>query len=143
MNPVQDNVQKNQNVPQSTAVGVSKEHEGVGVTSSESVVEVSHEMEIPEEVEKAGVTKFKDTIELPPDVKKLGVIPSGSSIPVASTTVLPQVVLPISDQKVVEGLHSSITSAFKWLSIWCLKKLKKAHVALKVIHGKITRTKIK
>jgi hypothetical protein len=110
-------------------------------------VEVSQaaagEIIVPPEVEKAGVTTIKDTIELPPDVKKLGITHAGSSVPVTATVTVPQVILPISDSQVVLGLHANVGNAISWLAAWCVKKLKKAHVTLKVIHGKIIRVRVK
>jgi hypothetical protein len=77
-------------------------------------------------------------VEIPPDVKKMGVIHSGVATPVVSN-VTPAVVLPISDKQILSGLHSNITTAARWLAVWCIRKLQKAHVALKLIHGKIIR----
>lgn len=122
-----------------TSTGL-KEHEPV-LVPAETVHEISAEIEVPEEVEKAGVRRIGETIELPPDVKKLGVTHAGVSVPVGSVAALPAVALPISDQQVVTGLHAQVLSALRWLSVWCIKKLKKAHVALKVIHGKVMRVK--
>lgn len=118
-----------------------KEHEPVG-TSEETLRETGAEIEIPQEVEAAGVQKISETIELPPDVKKLGVVSSGASLPVSQTTSIPSVSLPISDQKVLAGLHTSLANAFYWLAVWCKKRLKRAHIALKVIGGRIIRVKI-
>jgi hypothetical protein len=129
------------NIPQSASIG--KEHESLQVAGIEEVKEISKEIEIPEEVKKAGVTLKKETIELPPDVKKLGVTPTGASVPISQAAVLPKVSLPISDDQVIVGLHTQITNALHWLAIWCIKKLKKAHIILKVIHGKIIRVGIK
>lgn len=123
-----------------TSTGL-KEQEPAGIVSAETVAEISTEIEVPEEVEKAGVKRIGETIELPPDVKKLGVTHAGVSVPVGSVAALPAVALPISDQQVVTGLHAQVLSALRWLSVWCIKKLKKAHVALKVIHGKVMRVK--
>ncbi len=120
--------------------GAGKEHEGAEV-HSENIAVVSHEATLTPEVENAGVEVIKDTIELPPDVKKLGVTPTGSSAPVVTTTTLPQIVLPISDQQVEAGLHAQILSSLRWLAVWCIKQLKKAHIALRNIHGKIIRVK--
>jgi hypothetical protein len=128
-------------LPVSVTTGIGKEGLPVKVSSQESVSEVTSEVELPQEVEKAGVVSFKETIELPPDVKNLGVTQTGASTPLQSTPALPQVDLPISDSQVVVGLHESIGNAFRWLATWCIKKLKKAHVALKVIHGQIIRVK--
>lgn len=123
--------------------GVSKERESVEVASPEVVREISKEVEVSKELEKVGVRKIAGEVELPPDVKKLGAAPAGPSIPVAQATTLTTVVLPISDKKVVQGLHEPVINALRWLTIWCIRKLKKAHVALKIIHGKIVRVKIK
>ncbi len=130
-----DNGAKNQTV----SVSVGKEHEAIKIASFEMPQMISKEVEIPKEVLEVGVTAIKESIELPPDVKKLGVTQSGASIPFS--VPVPNVVLPISDQQVVAGLHSQISSALRWMAVWCVKKLKKAHVMLKVIHGKIIRVK--
>lgn len=128
-------------LPVSVTTGVGKEGSPIIVESHETISEVTTEVEIPTEVEKAGVVSFKETIELPPDMKNLGVTQIGPSAPIQSAPPLPQVDLPISDSQVVVGLHAGIGNAFRWLATWCIKKLKKAHVALKVIHGKIIRVK--
>lgn len=122
-----------------TSTGL-KEQEPAATVSAETVAEISTEIEVGQEVEKAGVRRIGETIELPPDIKKLGVTHAGASVPVGSVA-LPGVALPISDQQVVTGLHAQVLSALRWLSVWCIKKLKKAHVALKVIHGKVMRVK--
>lgn len=129
-------------LPVSVTAGAGKESSPVRVNFHESISEVSTEVEMPSEVEKAGVVSFKETIELPPDVTNLGVTQIGASAPVQSVPDLPRVDLPISDSQVVVGLHANIGNAFRWLATWCIKKLKKAHVALKVIHGKIIRVKV-
>jgi len=108
---------------------------------SELMKEVTPEVEIGKEVKAAGVEKIKDTIELPPDVKKLGVTPGASQIPVAIPAAT--VTLPLSDAKILAGSKAPLTSAFKWLSVWCFKRLKVAHLILKSIHGKIIRVAIK
>ncbi len=142
--PIVPTVTSDKNTSQASVSAGSahgKELEAVEISPTETLQEVSKEPEIPKEVEKAGVMKVSETIELPPDVKKLGVVSSGASTPITTTQVLPKVVLPISDQQIIVGLHAKITSALKWLSTWCIRKLKKAHIALKVIHGKIVRIK--
>lgn len=144
MNPAQntnntDDLQKK--TPAVIASTAGKEQEGVKISPETAAVETSAEIEISKEVERAGVELLKDTIELPPDVKKLGVTTAGTSTPVTTTTVLPQVPLPISDQQVVAGLHAQILSSLRWLATWCVRKLKKGHIALKNIHGKIVRVK--
>lgn len=132
------------NVPQVTPVsaGLGKEHEAKAVVPAEAIQPEVSEFELPKEVEKAGVAFQKETIEIPPDMQKLGVQHAGPTTPVTVIAALPQMTLPISDTQVVAGLHTQITSAFLWLAVWCIKKLKKAHLTLKNIHGKIVRTRI-
>ena len=122
-----------------SGVTVAKEQEPAQIAPVELVQEVSTELEIPKEVEKAGVEKVRhEEVVVPPDLKKLGV--TTGATPAPSATV-PQVTLPISDQNVVAGLHAQLISSLRWLATWCIRKLKKAHVVLKVIHGKIIRVK--
>ena len=127
------------NAVSSSSVG--KEGE-VPLVPNEVIGEVSTEVELAKEVSDVGVEKRGEVIaELPPDIKKLGVTQSGPSVPVTVTQSLPQVSLPLSDNQVLVGLHASITSAIRWLALWCIKKLAHAHLVLKVIHGKIVRVK--
>lgn len=146
MNPAQntaqsdDNQKTTQTVPPVISSSVGKEQEAIKITAAEEVASISVEATLPEEVEKAGVEIVKETIELPPDVKKLGVTTTGPSVSVVTTTI-PQIPLPISDQQVVVGLHAQLLSSLRWLAIWCIRKLKKAHIALKKIHGKIIRVR--
>lgn len=136
MNPANDN----NLTPVSPTI--SKEVELPRQVSSESAQapkEITTEVEVSAEVVQAGVKKIPDVVELPPDIKKLGVSPSGPTSPVTSAVAMPQVVLPIPDQNVIAGLNAQVTSAFLWLATWCVRKLKKAHITLKVVHGKIVR----
>ncbi len=126
--------------PVSTSIG--KEQEGIKISSSEIIKEISSEAEISKEVEKAGVEQFKETIELPPDVKKLGVKQTGASTSVKTTAAsLPNISLPISDQKIIKGVHEKVTDALRWLAVWCFRQLEKAHIKLKIVHGKIIRVR--
>lgn len=107
--------------------------------SREPVRDLTAEVTVAPEVAEVGVQPVRgDIVELPPDLKKLGVSHTGSSVPVTNVAI-PPVSLPISDSAVVSGLHAKVTSSLKWLSVWCIKKLTKAHVMLKIVHGKITR----
>jgi hypothetical protein len=113
--------------------------ENAPIPSSEVAQEIMTEVEIPKEVQEAGVEKISGTIELPPDIKKLGVTAINSPQTASGSPSFPAVSLPISDDTVVKGVHAGVTNALAWLAIWCLKKLKKAHILLKEVHGKIVR----
>ena len=142
MNSADDKVVKEIKEVSPSSSTLGKEQEPVAL-SQEAVQHISTEIEIPEEVKRAGVTRLSETIELPPDVRKLGVTSANVPLtsPTASSTTIPKIVLPITDAEVVSGLHAKITSALRWLAQWCIKRLKKAHLALKSVHGKIIRVK--
>jgi hypothetical protein len=77
----------------------------------------------------------KEIIELPPDLQKIG-------LQTTSSTKFPSyqtVALPISDDKILQGLHAPIYSSLRWLATLCLYLLRKAHLALKVVHGHVIR----
>lgn len=122
---------------------VTKEREASPIITAETVQPISHEVEIPPQAEQAGMTATVETIELPPDVKKLGVTSTGTAGSAINTAAVPSVTLPIPDDKVISGLHAQIISSLRWLAVWCVRKLQKAHIILKVIHGKIIRIKTK
>ena len=107
---------------------------------NEIIKEVSQEIELPKEVSQAGV-EIHGAVEFPLDLKKLGVTPTGGQTPLSAVTTT--ISLPISDDKILAGTKAPLTSALKWLAVWCLKRLKVAHLILKSIHGKIIRVTVK
>lgn len=116
-----------------------KEVEMASISAENAIREVSTEIEIPEEVERVGV-KLSGKIELPPDLKKLGVSVSPPQAPVISAS---SIVLPINDDQIIQGTKSPVTSALRWLALWSIRQLLKAHIALKKIHGSVIRVKVK
>lgn len=141
MNPADTNNQKsNTDSQQSIQNGISKERELSSIGSVSEVKEITPTMEIPREVESAGVSEVGKPTELPPDIRRFGVSHSGANTQIV-IPASPNVTLPISDQQIVVGMHAKITSAFRWLATWCIRKLKKAHLTLKIVHGKILRVR--
>jgi len=129
--PIDDLIKKHQ---QPAAISKPKEAEPI-VSSSEKIIikeAVEHQ---PKKEVKPYVKVRKETIELPPDLKKMG-------LRAASSTKFPSyqtVVLPISDDKVLQGLHAPIYSSLRWLATLAWYLLKKAHLTLKVVHGHVVR----
>lgn len=120
------------NTVASSGAGMAKEFEP-RVNSEESAAqEMMTDIELEPDVEQAGVTKMSETIEIPPDLKKMGVQTMGSTAVFASNASLK---LPLTDDQIVTGLHSQVLMSLRWLSEWCIKRLKIAHVHLKVITG--------
>ena len=94
------------------------------------VVEHVSEHNIPEYIQ-----EHKDVIELNPDVQTLGVESTG----VPKFTMTQPVTLPLSDDAIASGLKAPYSSSLRWLSEFCVYLLKRAHMHLKNIHGRIMR----
>lgn len=115
---------------------VSKPKEAEPIPAAKEQYEVKEAVEHqPEEEVKPYIQARAETIELPPHLKKMGLQP-------ASTTQFPSyqnIQFPISDDKIVAGLHQPITSSIRWLATLAEYILKQAHLILKVVHGKVIR----
>ncbi len=100
----------------------------------EIIIEEKVELEPAKEV-KSYLKVRKETIKLPPDLKKIGV--QAVSTPQFSQSQ--SIKLPLSDEKIIAGLHAPVTSSLRWLATLALYLLQMAHLQLKVVHGKIVR----
>lgn len=118
-----------------TGFGLDKERRIYEKQEAQALEEVRKELELAPEVKEAGVEVQKEEIELPPPLPKMGVAQTGAELPLAP----PAVNLPLTDDKIVSGLGASIWASLAWLAQWCLRQLKKAHIKLKKIQGKIIR----
>ncbi len=94
------------------------------------------EREIEDEEVKPFIKTKPETIKLPPDLKKIGV-----KTPISSPKIFTyqEIKAPISDEKIIQGLHQPITSSFRWLATLALYILKMAKIKLKVVKGKVVR----
>lgn len=121
-----------------SSVGTERvEHVGqVASLTEEGAIHEVVEHEINPEVGEF-VSEHKDVIEISPDIKALGVESTGNP---QFTTTAP-VVIPLADDDVIKGLKAPFSSSLRWLAQYCVYILKKAHLHLKNIHGKITRVK--
>jgi len=95
--------------------------------------------DLSKEVASAGVTVHPTTIPVPLPVAQMGVQPGAANVPMPTATVT----LPITDDKIAEGLAKSIKESFRWLAEWCVRRLKQVHMGLQSIHGKLTRVQTK
>ena len=123
-------------VPQ--GAGIAKEVEVIHATPVETptLTEVGQEVPLSAELSHVGVSLHPTTIEIPKTVMQLGVKTVGQPVPQPAVSA---VVLPLSDEKIAEGLHQSITSSWRWLSQWCIRRLKELHIALNAKGGKVVR----
>lgn len=99
--------------------------------------EIGRELPLSAEVSQVGVKIHPTSVTLPQSVTEMGVTTVGQSTPPPAISVT----LPLTDDQIAAGLHQSITSSLRWLSEWCVRKLKQFHLGLKAIHGKMTRVK--
>lgn len=115
----------NQNIPlRSSGVSINKEVEVGGIYEGESLAlkDVgTKEFELPKEVASVGVKTQPTTVQIPPNVTDFGVKPAGLSVPVGTGQ---SITLPLTDAQIAEGLKQSITSSWRWLAVWCERKIK-------------------
>ena len=113
-------------------ISLPKEVEPIGAEKFEIKEVVEHKAE--EEV-RPFVSPRQETIELPPDLKKMGLQSTSSS----QFSSYQNIKLPISDEKVVVGLHAPVTTSLRWLATLAVYLLARVHLGLKVVHGKVIR----
>ena len=114
------------------------ETEPVGSTESLALHEV-REHKVDDEEVVPYLSSRPETIKETEELKKV----EAETLPSTKFPSYDEIKLPISDEKVEEGLQKPITSSWRWLAEFCRHILKHAHLALKKIHGKIVRVKIK
>ncbi len=128
--PIDDLIKKH--LEKKEASSHPKEAEPVTKKSEPLTLQEAVEHEPQEEVENF-VHPRAETIELPPDLKKIGV----QSTSINQFPTYQNVKLPISDDKVITGLHAPITSSLRWLATLAVYILKLAHLKLRIVHGKV------
>jgi len=104
------------------------------ITKKEIKFQEIKELEIKDEI-KPHITKREETIKIPQDIQKLGLKP----IPTFYFPQYENVKLPLSDDKIITGLHAPVYSSLRWLATLAMYILQKTHLSLKVIHGKVVR----
>lgn len=101
-----------------------KEREPGGLGIEPTVKDVSGaEIELPKEVASAGVKVQPTTVQLPQSVAQMGVTSVGQTTQPQATTVA----IPLTDDQIAQGLKQSITSSWRWLAQWCVRKLKQLY----------------
>ncbi|MDP4011966.1 MAG: hypothetical protein Q8P72_07150 [Candidatus Roizmanbacteria bacterium] len=121
------------------SVTISKEGEPIEIAIEKKEPQEIEFIDTEPEIEDKEVEKFvevvHDDFEIHPDLKKAGL----QSVDHASLDSKHKVQLPISDEKVIEGLHKPVTSSLRWLAEVAMFMLKQAHLTLKQVHGKVIR----
>lgn len=133
--PIDDLIKENRLSSVSAVVGISKET-GPVLIKQELAPEMQEVVEHqPEPEVRPYVQPRAETIDIPPDLKQFGLQP-------ANTTQFPNyqnIKLPLPDEKIVVGLHAPVTNSLRWLATLAVYLLQKAHLGLKVVHGKVIR----
>ena len=82
------------------------------------------------------VEEVQQPVNISDDVQDLGVetIEKPIQYPQQNT-----VKVPLSDDKILQGKKMPLDSSFRWLAEVCLYILRKAHIRLRVAHGKAVR----
>lgn len=115
------------------SVLLNKESEPI-MTRKEIKIEEVIESEPPKETTPY-LQPRQEIVNLPPELKKLGLHEVSSTKFPASKTIN----LPLSDEKIVTGLHAPVTSSLRWLATLAEYLLKMMHVQLKVVSGRVIR----
>ena len=111
----------------SGSLAKEKQEAVLGGLENPSLKEVGKEGDLPPEVTGAGVRMHPTNVPLPQPVQQLGVKQVGMT-----TVQQPAAVsLPLSDDQIAKGLHQSITSSWRWLAEWCMRKLKQIKKIIK------------
>ncbi|OGK13894.1 hypothetical protein A3A93_05950 [Candidatus Roizmanbacteria bacterium RIFCSPLOWO2_01_FULL_38_12] len=139
--PIDDLLKKHKKT-KLASVSFSKEGESVPIfiESKEAAEKVEYarsenEPKAERKEIKEYVTEVDQEPKLHPELKKAGLQYVDSS----KLSPFQNLGLPISDEKVVEGLHKPINTSWRWLSELAVFILGQAHIILKTIHGKVVR----
>lgn len=134
--PINDLIKKYKAAASFSKVSAGMAKEAGPALSLQEKYEIKEPVEYePEEEVKPYIRPRRETIKLPPDLKKMG-------LQAASSTKFPSyqtIALPISDDKVLQGLHEPIYSSWRWLATLAMYLLQRAHLTLKIIHGHVVR----
>lgn len=132
--PITDLIAKYQS-PSTAPVSKPKEAEPFGKAPEPlAVQEVVEHDTVDESVEKHVEVK-KENIQVSPEVAAAGVEPVQS----AQFTTLKKIEFPISDDKIMSGLHAPFTSSLRWLATLAVYMLQQTHIHLKMVAGKAVR----
>lgn len=109
-----------------------KETEPVPVSSfpeQTGIVETHKDIELPQEVVKAGVTVQPTQITIPPQVAGAGVQPAGDNVTLGGGQT---VSLPLTNDQMTVALKKSVADSVRWLAEWCIREIRKMHASVSV-----------
>lgn len=89
------------------------------------VREIGRDVDLPPEVVKAGVNLVPTTVQLPQPLVAAGVKPAGTTQPITNGV---SVALPLTDDQISRGLKEHVSSSFRWLAEWCIRRIKQVQL---------------
>ncbi|MEK7577388.1 MAG: hypothetical protein AAB492_02080 [Patescibacteria group bacterium] len=104
------------------SVGKEVEHASDVLAEVTLGVEQGKDIELPHEVSAIGVRVQPTIVVLPTVVQHAGVQAINPAAPVAPFT--PAAKMPLSDDQIAKGLHESVVNSVRWLTEWCVRRLK-------------------
>jgi hypothetical protein len=125
--------------PKSSTISITKEGEPITIAAEvapkKDFILTESEPKVEDKEVKEFVEMTKNEPTLSPELKKAGlnVVESSSLDPKHKIT------LPITDDKILEGLDKPMTTSWRWLAEFARFFLVQAHITLKKIHGKVVR----
>lgn len=134
--PIDDLIKRYKKEQLNHVVSVSKEFEPPLARQTETMGELEQvEMVGVDEAVKPYVQVPTDKIQLDPELKKAGV----QQVPQNNIPPYLNIQLPISDEKILRGLHQPPSSSLRWLSALAMYLLAKVHIQLKTVKGHVIR----
>lgn len=116
--------------PQPTGgISFAPEREGPVIALQESgLKDIGHqEIDLPKEVSAVGVSVHPTTVTLPQPVTQAGVQVVGQSVVPTPTHTS----VPLTDDLIRQGESQPVTSSWRWLAEWCVRKMKQLHTLAK------------
>ncbi len=91
-----------------------------------SFQEVPTYPEITSEMKEHGVEQMREEIELPEEVKKAGVesVDNLTVYEPPKENLIPQI--PLTTAQMQKGLHAKVADSILWLVYWCVRQIKRA-----------------
>lgn len=93
---------------------------------SEPIQGIGQDIQLPKEIESAGVKVTPQTIPLPPQIAQAGVQAVGANVPVPNQPTH-SIHLPLTDEQIARALQENIRQSIRWLAEWCVRKIKIVH----------------
>ena len=93
------------------------------------VVEIPDTPEVPREIEQARPVPGSDKQLTKPVTDDQ----TGQTLVTSSTAQQTNIVLPLTEDEIREGLHHKVFDSIRWLAEWCLRKMKQVGIKLKKV----------